>query len=495
MAVRLNDQLILWCVAVLQPASADDVLAYMSILLPETKGSVDSNSIEGAIELLIQKRLLLRVHKTAGLCSITASANRRLPKALQVTRDSARLFLMHSMHGGRLRQSGEPTTQELDGDAPPIHERSDVEGAARPINTAGHPRITWLPGRVYRPRTIQQLGFSVGSDGGSPDSSLKYDSFASVRQIHEAADDSTDATGLSLEELALCIGVSLALLKTIILRKHKHYRTFSIAKRSGGQRPIESPRVYLKTIQRWLADFILAGLPVHDACHSYRVGRSIVSNSQKHIGQAYVACMDIENFFGSISKRDVSMCLQAAGLWAELSENISNLCTFRGRLPQGAPTSPVISNAYLFNFDREVTAFTAHRGALYTRYADDLTISGETKESVSDCITYASKQLEEHGLRVNRAKTRVISRQGQQRVTGVVVNEVGIPSRKYRRQVRAQFHNARLKGEVGREELNRLRGLVSYLRQFPTLRQSQSTRQLIDILGELRIRNGRAAGR
>ena len=245
--------------------------------------------------------------------------------------------------------------------------------------------------------------------------------------------------------------------------------------------------MYLKAIQRWLLDVLLARLPVHEACHSYRAGKSIVSNSERHIGKAFVACMDIENFFGSIVKRDVVRHLISAGLWPQLSDNIASLSTFRGRLPQGAPTSPMLSNSYLFQFDEAMTHFGKVRDVEYTRYADDLTFSGNSRESVKECVVSATERLLGLGLRVNGAKTRIVSRQGQQRVTGVVVNELGVPSRKFRREVRARFHNAGKIGEIDSREMNRLRGLVSYLRQFPGLRESRAVSEFQSILGELRL--------
>lgn len=471
MALRLNDDLILWCVAVLQPATANDVSLAMRAFFPELNAVPSRNDVLISINSLDAAGHVLCVHETAGMYAVTAKANHRLSRALRVARDSARLYLLPRQSSSRFPRSGE-SNQELGGVSPSNDERTDVKEAARPITSARQPRVAQLPGRSYRPRIIQQLDLPVGSEIDSPDISLRYGSFATLRQVHLAASESSDAPDLSINELALCIGITPALLRSIMLNKNRHYRRFEIPKRSGGVREIQAPRVFLKCIQRWLLDHLLIWLPVHASCHAYVPERSIITNAMPHVGKRYMAGLDIEDFFGSIRKHTVAQVARRAGLGPELSWTVATLCTLRDKLPQGAPTSPQISNSVLLDLDSAVSEFSAERNVSYTRYADDMTLSGDDRTAVTEVIAFVTRGLGDIGLRLRHDKTRLISKQGQQRVTGIVVNEKGYPPRYFRKRVRAQFHRARQVGRIGRSNYNRLRGLVSFLSQFRELRES-----------------------
>jgi retron-type reverse transcriptase len=392
--------------------------------------------------------------------------------------------------GDKVKQSGESHSQEMDGDSPPSDERLSVEEAARPINSTVVPREAQYHGRIYRPRIIQQLDFSVGSEEASPDIQLRYGSFANMAQVRAATGSALAIEDLDVEGLAVCIGVSSALLKSILLRKHFYYRRFTIPKRSGGERTIEAPRIFLKAIQQWIADYLFAHLQVHDACHSYRSGRSIRSNAGPHIGKRFVACMDIEGFFPSITKANVEKLLRRFGMWRNLASTVSALCTLNGKLPQGAPSSPALSNSYLFDVDSRISDFATILGVQYTRYADDMAFSGNEKRCIQECLTFAAARLEESGLVVNKDKTRLISSQGQQRVTGLVVNARGFPPREFRRKVRAAFNNAERAQVVSVGEKRRLRGMLSYLAQFEELRSSSTLLRHSEVLNGLHVDDG-----
>ena len=418
-----------------------------------------------------------------------------MSKNLRRARDSARLFLMRRQRNVRVNASGESIDQELDGDSPPTDERPATEGAAQPIEPAADPRTTRLPGRFYRPRIIQQLNLSVGSDIDSPDVYFRYGSFGTLRQLWTASESPPGARAFSFDELALCIGVTPALLRSMVLWKRRYYRRFEIPKRTGGNRIIEAPRVFLKAVQQWIVDYMFAILPIHDACHSYRTGRSIISNAAPHIGKRYVACIDIENFFPSINKPSVTRILGDSGYWPDLSNLLASLCTLNGSLPQGAPSSPTLSNSYLYTFDKRLTEFATRHGVAYTRYADDLTFSGDHKERVVECVGVAAQELEDFGLRLRKDKTRIISKQGQQRVTGIVVNESGYPPREFRRAVRAAFHAAANAVRVSKSEYDRLNGLLNYMKQFDGLHDSVELGHYAEVLAQLEVNSGAVKAR
>src|SRR5699024_8414757 len=105
---------------------------------------------------------------------------------------------------------------------------------------------------------------------------------------------------MTLQQLALAIGVSPRLISAIIHQRHKHYREFELRKKGGGSRTIHAPRFFLKTIQYWLVTYILGDLRIHPCCHAYSRGRSILTNALPHVRKRYVANLDIRSFFDSV---------------------------------------------------------------------------------------------------------------------------------------------------------------------------------------------------
>jgi retron-type reverse transcriptase len=161
---------------------------------------------------------------------------------------------------------------------------------------------------------------------------------------------------------------------------------------------------------------------------------------------------------------------------------IEEICTLNGSTPQGAPTSPTISNFILFSFDDEMANCAVGKDLVYTRYADDITISGNRKEDIISLIDYASSRLIEYGFKLNAKKTRIASYSEQQRVTGIVVNQKLQPTRKKRKKIRAIFHNASCNPTEWVEHISVLKGYISYLQSFSCLRDSSAIRHYKNIL-------------
>ena len=150
---------------------------------------------------------------------------------------------------------------------------------------------------------------------------------------------------------------------------------------------------------------------------------------------------------------------------------MAKLTTLDDALPQGAPTSPIISNSFLFKFDQSLSHWCSVRACTYTRYADDITISGNTRDTVVGCIERATHLLNRYGLKLNENKSRIQSRGGRQAVTGLTVNETAQPSREQRRRVRAMLHRYQSGQLLDNEKIAQLRGWVSYLRSFDHLKE------------------------
>ncbi len=309
--------------------------------------------------------------------------------------------------------------------------------------------------------------------------------------------------------LAEALGLSIAELRWMAyhrdLAEKIHYRRFTIPKKSGGERAIWAPLPKLKAAQRWVLREIVERLPVHGAAHGFLPGRSIFTNAKAHSGARVVIGMDLQDFFPSVTWRRVKGVFRHAGYREQVSTLLALLCTEAPReviehdgktffaalgprcLPQGAPTSPALTNTLCLRLDRRIAGLARQQGWRYTRYADDLTFSlpmdgrSPAKARPGTLIGAVRRIAEDEGFAVNPDKTRVLRRGDQQKVTGLVVNGDGPPRvpRTLRRQLRAAIHNL----ESGRplpedETFARLCGYAA----FVNLADADEGRAMLDAL-------------
>lgn len=306
----------------------------------------------------------------------------------------------------------------------------------------------------------------------------------------------------SAEALAKALGLSVSKLRWFAFHREvdtgTHYISWKIPKRDGGSRTITSPKPELKEAQRWVLSNVVERLPVHGAAHGFVAGRSILTNALAHQGADVVVKVDLKDFFPSVTWRRVKGVLRKGGLPENTSTLLALMATeapreavqFRGKLlyvakgprslPQGAPTSPGITNALCLRLDKRLSALAKRLGFTYTRYADDLTFSWtkakqpKAKRSqrppVAVLLSRVQGIVEGEGFRVHPDKTRVARRGTRQRVTGLVVNEAaeGQPAARVPRDVvrrlRAAIHN-REKGKPVREgeSLDQLKGMAAFI--------------------------------
>ncbi|WP_088815176.1 MULTISPECIES: reverse transcriptase family protein [Listeria] len=220
-----------------------------------------------------------------------------------------------------------------------------------------------------------------------------------------------------------------------------HYTLFQVPKRNGSERTICAPSPLLKTVQKRILFAVLSERPVSEFATAYKTGVSILDNAAGHVGQKYVLKLDIENFFGSILFQDVMNFAFPRALFPKrVSALFASLCCYHDCLPQGAPTSACISNIVLKPFDDYIGRVAKEMGAVYTRYSDDMTFSGDfdTKK-----MYYKAKLfLEAMNFTVNEAKTQILTKKSQQKVTGLVVNEKVQVPKNYRKTVRQEAYFA-----------------------------------------------------
>jgi RNA-directed DNA polymerase len=259
------------------------------------------------------------------------------------------------------------------------------------------------------------------------------------------------------------------------------YTRFTIPKRRGGERTIEAPSDKLKALQRRVVHRLLNPLPMHDAATGFVPGRSIVDNARPHVGSGVVINLDLADFFPTISADRVTEMFRALGWDADAANLLARMCTNEGHLPQGAPTSPAISNLVCRRLDERLSRLAEHYKGNYTRYADDITLSlpglGRNKrlrkhrgQSRTDwpskparpptrsLLTLIRKIIEEEGFKIQmKKKVRVQRPHQRQTATGLVVNQsVNLP-RAARRRIRAMQHRQRL-GQLDATGQKQLRG-------------------------------------
>ncbi len=253
------------------------------------------------------------------------------------------------------------------------------------------------------------------------------------------------------------------------LGKHgeRHYERRELPKKGGGTRQILAPDPILKEVQRAILAHILAGFTPADSAAAYRKGASIAANARLHERQPVLLKLDIQDFFGSITFPMVNRAaFPAAYFPPSVGALLTSLCCVRERLPQGAPTSPVISNLVMKPFDCAMEKWCGSRGIIYSRYCDDMTFSGSFDPE--EARHKAGAFLAAMGFELNRRKTRIYTGSARRIVTGLVVNERAQTSREYRRRLRQQIYFLRRYGieapyEEYRHTLERLLGRVGFV--------------------------------
>lgn len=295
-----------------------------------------------------------------------------------------------------------------------------------------------------------------------------------------------------VDAFAATVGLSLPRLRWLAFHRDvdsgTHYHRWLVPKRDGTPRLISAPKPDLKAVQRWIMREVTEHLPVHGAAHGFLTGRSIVTNAQPHAGASVVVKMDIREFYPTVTFRRVKGLLRHAGLSEQLATLMALLATESPReivethgktyyvatgprsLPQGAPTSPSITNALCLRLDARLSGLARALGARYTRYADDLTFSWhEAKPRIGTLLHATRAIVSAEGFAVHPRKTRVMRSGARQSVTGLVVNAApeGRPrervSRERRRELRAAIKNREL-GRPGKgESLEHLKGLAAFV--------------------------------
>ncbi len=218
----------------------------------------------------------------------------------------------------------------------------------------------------------------------------------------------------------------------------KLYKELIIPKKSGGIRKISIPIEGLKFLQRWVLENILDPIQVSSSSMGFVKKKSIVDNALRHVNKECVINYDIKDYFPTIRRNHIFKIFKYYGYTNEVSYLLSKICTHKDSLPQGAPTSPYLSNIHCLRLDKRLEELASRINADYTRYADDITLSGN-----SNVVKYRKiviKIIESEGFEINAKKTRFQSDSQRQMVTGLVVNKKVTVPVKRKRYLRQQIY-------------------------------------------------------
>ena len=269
--------------------------------------------------------------------------------------------------------------------------------------------------------------------------------------------------------LSFLTGFRTEYIQRAITRPGNFYRSFKIAKKNGNSRTITEPLPGLKEIQYWILENIIKKLPPNKLNNAYLAGRSIVSNAKFHARQPKVLNIDIEKYFDHIAAAEVTGLMLSLGYNAEVSKLIAQLITLNDGLPQGSPTSPYLSSVITKKIDVELLEYCQQQGLRYSRYADDISISGEF--DTEQMIGKVREVLGKNGFTMNSRKTTLKKQHQRQMVTGIVVNRKLSIKKSLIKQLRQEVYyilrfgleNHLLRRKINRRNyLNVLEGKLHY---------------------------------
>lgn len=236
-------------------------------------------------------------------------------------------------------------------------------------------------------------------------------------------------------QLSAAVSHPLPQLQALIADKGSHYGSFQKKKKDGTSREINPPKADLADIQHALKAFLHKYLVWTKAVHGGVTGRSIITNAEPHVGKAMVANLDISKFFPSTKTSQVEAALKRAGCSAQVAQMAAELTTFNNGLPQGSPTSTIIGNLVLEPMDSEMMRLCRRHNLTYTRYVDDITVSGDA--DLNPLRGAFIQVIQSVGFEAHPNKIHIVPRSKPQVVTGLIVNNRLRPTPDFVRELKA----------------------------------------------------------
>lgn len=351
--------------------------------------------------------------------------------------------------------------------------KNSKKGKSKRTGTKTKTRVPW---EEYRKTRITHIG--------------KDYSKLLNRDDHDVERLKTYALPMLISEADICSILEIDLTRLKWLTYHKdisqvnHYFRFEIPKKDGTTRSIWAPKQYLKQVQVIIKEKILDLVPIHQSSFGFTKNRSIVDNANTHLESEIVINLDIKDFFFSINYFRIVGMLRSLGYSGKIASILAMLCTEAPKkevkikdiiyyvatdirtLPQGAPTSPVISNIICRRMDKRMSGLVKYYNLRYSRYADDMTISINIDVSLSEIIYKIISIVKSEDFSIKRSKLRILRKNNRQEVTGVTINEDLNVSRNWRHLLRAEIHRLRYLVDDGEIylQIQKIRGKLMFYR-------------------------------
>lgn len=292
--------------------------------------------------------------------------------------------------------------------------------------------------------------------------------------------------------LSNILGIKWKSFKNIISNSDKLYYDFKISKKAGGKRTISMPNKELLIVQKKIQEKILNNITIHDNAYGFVKNRSIIDNAKKHLNKQMILNIDLKDFFPSIHRGRVFYIFKNICKYDNnTSYCLTKLTTYKNSLPQGAPTSPTISNIVAFMLDVRLSKIADKFNINYTRYADDITFSGKQENINNSLLKIVSGIIEECGFNINKKKTRFASYAGRQEVTGLIVNnnKISIPIH-YIKKIRQELYYVKKYGlKEHREKVgfknkyykDHILGKILFVRQVDSVKGEKLLKEFTEI--------------
>lgn len=277
---------------------------------------------------------------------------------------------------------------------------------------------------------------------------------------------------------------------------HKYYLSYPIPKKSGGRRWLDAPQDELKSLQEEILHNILYEFKPHESAVGFRRNISMIKGAKKHLKSEVILSLDIVDFFSSIKAPMIYTLFywinyklvnrKKPKLSKKDQGKIVNLLTYKKRLPQGAPTSPALSNLVFYKYDKALTELAENYNLTYTRYADDMSFSSINPSIDIKKVLPDIKDILEPDFKLNDKKTHVKRQHQRMTVTGIVVNEkLSVPKYKWR-QFRAKLHNLKMSQKpISKLEHQKIVGYAQWINQLHPKRGKTFLKEI----GKLNLKN------
>lgn len=317
----------------------------------------------------------------------------------------------------------------------------------------------------WRERSKSEIGY-LGDGVSNSLSQLEFDSAELCKNRLPLMQSVSDLA----EQMEISVGELRWLSFHRRVAKYTHYQRFGVPKKTGGVRTISAPMPRLKRAQQWILLNIIEKIELHPSAHGFRRGRSIVTNARPHVNSDVVINVDIRDFFPTVTYPRIRGVFRHLGYSGQLATILALLCSepdraeieldecsyfvakTERRLPQGAPSSPGITNIICRGLDARLHRIAEQTGFCYTRYADDITFSGSgaANTRVGRVLRQIHYVVEDEGFVLHPDKTRVLRKSRRQEVTGLVVNDrIGV-RRDLLRSFRATLFQIERDGPAGK---------------------------------------------